>query len=340
MIKFMHWGKKPEGASAKEPHHPPVSDRPPAPAGLAEPGPPPFHDVPGALLDDTFAEAFGMAGTGLIITAPTAEWALEAARSATGFATSVIGCGVEAGIDYEMAPEDTPDGRPGVRILLFSFSAEALQKHVEARAGQCILTAPGTACFAGVARTDRPIKLGAHLRYFGDGFQSSKMIGDRRYWRIPVMDGEFVCEDETFAVADAVGGGNLILLGRSQAEVLRVAEIAAAAMRGVPDVILPFPGGLVRSGSKVGSKYKSMIASTNEAYSPVLRGRVASSLESEVESVLEIVIDGLSADAVAKAMAVGIEAALEAGGGLVRITAGNYGGALGPHHFHLRKLVA
>jgi formylmethanofuran--tetrahydromethanopterin N-formyltransferase len=154
------------------------------------------------------------------------------------------------------------------------------------------------------------------------------------------MDGEFVCEDETFAVADAVGGGNLILLGRSQAEVLHAAQVTAAAMRAVPGVILPFPGGLVRSGSKVGSKYKSMSASTNEAYSPVLRGRVASSLESEVRSVLEIVIDGLSADAVAKAMAVGIEAALEAGGGLVRITAGNYGGALGPHHFHLRKLVA
>ncbi len=291
-------------------------------------------------IDDTFAEAFGMVATGLIVTAPTDAWAMEAARVATGFATSVIGCGVEAGIDRRLPADETPDGRPGVRILLFCVSHDALQKQVDGRAGQCILTAPGTACFAGVAPTDYPIKLGAHLRYFGDGFQSSKLIGERRYWRIPVMDGEFLCEDESWAVADAVGGGNLILLGRSREAVLAAAEAAAKAIADVPDVILPFPGGLVRSGSKVGSKYASMIASTNEAFAPTLRAQSATALEPDVASVLELVIDGLSANAVAEAMRAGLAAARAQDGGLVRITAGNYGGKLGPHHFHLRDLTA
>lgn len=313
----------------------------PVQAGLSEQtSHPPSGRAAPVAIEETFAEAFGMVGTGLIITAPSMEWALEAARTATGFATSVIGCGVEAGIDGKLSPDETPDGRPGVRILLFSVSQGDLQKHVDGRAGQCILTAPGTACYAGVAPTGKPIKLGAHLRYFGDGFQSSKVIGDRRYWRIPVMDGEFLCEDETWAVTDAVGGGNLILLGRSQEAVLRAAEASAAAIAKVSDVILPFPGGLVRSGSKVGSRYASMIASTNDAYSPTLRAQTATALEPDVEAVLELVIDGLSAAAVANAMKAGLEAGREHGAGLTRITAGNYGGKLGPHHFHLRDLSA
>jgi formylmethanofuran--tetrahydromethanopterin N-formyltransferase len=247
---------------------------------------------------------------------------------------------VEAGIDRELSPSETPDGRPGVRILLFCISADALQTQVDNRAGQCVLTAPGTACFAGVAPTAKPVKLGGHLRYFGDGFQIAKMIGDRRYWRVPVMDGEFLCEDETWAVDDAVGGGNLILLGQSREAVLAAAEACAAAIRRVPDVILPFPGGLVRSGSKVGSKYKSMIASTNDAFAPTLRAQTKSDLDEKTASVLEIVIDGLSAKAVADAMKAGLLAARDAGQGLIRITAGNYGGKLGPHHFHLRELAA
>jgi formylmethanofuran--tetrahydromethanopterin N-formyltransferase len=291
-------------------------------------------------IDDTFAEAFGMTATGLIVTADSAEWAMQAALTATGFATSVIGCGVEAGIDRELSPAETPDGRPGVRILLFCVSLDALQGQVDGRAGQCILTAPGTACYAGVAPTAKPVKLGAHLRYFGDGFQIAKMIGGRRYWRVPVMDGEFLCEDETWAVDDAVGGGNLILLGRSREAALEAAEICAAAIRKVPDVILPFPGGIVRSGSKVGSKYKSMIASTNDAFAPTLRAQSESDLDDKTGSVLELVIDGLSAKAVAEAMKAGLLAAREAGRGLIRITAGNYGGKLGPHHFHLRELAA
>lgn len=295
----------------------------------------------GIAVEDTFAEAFDMAATGLVITAETAAWARIAGETMTGFATSVIGCGVEAGLERDLSPEETPDGRPGVRALLFGFDAASLQGQLLKRVGQCVLTSPGSACYAGTEGAKR-LKVGAGIRIFGDGHQVAKRLDGRRFWRIPVMDGEFVCEHDTGAVEGAVGGGNLLFLGRDFAGTLRVAEAAADAARRVPDVILPFPGGIVRSGSKVGSRYKGMIASTNDAYCPTLKGRPGSVLAPEVGAVLEIVIDGLSDAAVAAAMRAGLVAATQAGSaaGLLRVTAGNYGGQLGRHHFHLRDLLS
>ena len=294
----------------------------------------------GIPVEDTFAEAFDMAATAIVLTADTAHWAMVAGTTMTGFATSVIGCGVEAGIDRDLSEDETPDGRPGVRVLLFGFDAKSLGQQLLKRVGQCVLTSPGSACFAGVDGTPR-LKLGAGLRIFGDGFQVAKRLEGRRFWRIPVMDGEFLCEHDTGSVAGAVGGGNLLFLGRSPAGTLKVAEAAVEAARQVADVVLPFPGGVVRSGSKVGSRYKGMIASTNDAYCPTLKGRPRSALAPEVGSVLEIVIDGFSAEAVAASMRAALHAATACGAahGLVRVTAGNYGGNLGRHHFHLRDLV-
>jgi formylmethanofuran--tetrahydromethanopterin N-formyltransferase len=295
----------------------------------------------GVRIDDTFAEAFDMRGTALIVTAPTAHWARQAAISATGFATSIIACGVEAGIDRALAAEETPDGRPGVRVLLFAGSTEELQRQLVNRVGQCVLTAAGSACFAGLDG-ERRLKLGDGLRYFADGFQISKRLGERHYWRLPVMDGEFVCEATTGLTEGAVGGGNLILMATSADSALRAAESAAAAIAAVPDAIAPFPGGIVRSGSKVGSKYKALMASTNHHYCPTLRGAVDSALDPDTVSVLEIVIDGLTPDAVAAAMRAGLAACLALGPerGAARVGAGNYGGKLGRHHFHLRDLSA
>ena len=294
----------------------------------------------GVAIDDTFAEAFGMTGTRLVITADTADWARRAAESMTGFATSVIGCGVEAGIESALEPAATPDGRPGVAVLLFAVSRDALAKALTARVGQCVLTCAGTACFAGIAGETR-VPLGRSLRYFGDGLQRAKRVGGRRYWRIPVMDGEFLCEDQA-PVQDGVGGGNLLLLGRRSAAVLAAAERAVAAMRRIPEVIMPFPGGIVRSGSKVGSRYEFLMASTNDAYCPTIKGAVETALEPDITSVLEIVIDGLTEGAVGRAMAAGMRAAAAGGAaeGLTRITAGNYGGKLGKFHFHLRQLLS
>jgi len=294
----------------------------------------------GIRIDDTFAEAFGMRATALIITAESARWARQAALTMTGFATSVIGCGAEAGIDRALTAKETPDGRPGVRVLLFATSTGELQKQLQARVGQCVLTSPGSACYAGLDG-EEALRLGNALRYFADGWQISKKLGAKRYWRLPVMDGEFVCEATTGLTKQAVGGGNLLIMGRTSQTTQAAAEAAAAAIAAVPDVIAPFPGGIVRSGSKVGSKYKGVIASTNDAYCPTLRGAVATALDDDIGAVLEIVIDGLTSAAVAAAMRAGLAAIIKLGPkrGAVRVGAGNYGGKLGPHHYHLRDLL-
>ncbi len=295
----------------------------------------------GVVIDDTFAEAFPMKATRIVVTAHTPAWAMNAALAATGFATSVIGCGCEAGIEAELTPDATPDGRPGVALLLFAMSGKELAKQIERRVGQCVLTCPTTAVFAGLADGE-PVALAKNLRFFGDGWQIAKVIGGKRYWRIPVMDGEFVGE-ETTPVVKAVGGGNLLLLARDTDSALAGAEAAVQAMRRLPNVILPFPGGVVRSGSKVGSRYATLSASTNHAYCPSLANLVPdSALNADVRCVMEIVIDGLSAADVAAAMKAGIGAIVERGGtaGVSRLSAGNYGGKLGPFLFHLKEMAA
>jgi formylmethanofuran--tetrahydromethanopterin N-formyltransferase len=296
--------------------------------------------VRGVHIDDTFAEAFGMRATAVIITADSLGWARQAALSMTGFATSVIGCGCEAGIDRELTRKETPDGRPGVRVLVFAVSTSELQKQLQTRVAQCLLTSPSSACYAGIDGEEN-LRLGNALRYFGDGWQVSKRFGAKHFWRIPVMDGEFVCEATTGLTKQAVGGGNLLILGRTTQTTRAAAEAAVAAIRKVPDVVAPFPGGIVRSGSKVGSKYKGVPASTNDAYCPTLRGAVHSALDPDTKSVLEIVVDGLTSSAVASAMRAGIAAIVKLGPrrGATRISAGNYGGKLGPHHYYLRELL-
>jgi formylmethanofuran--tetrahydromethanopterin N-formyltransferase len=299
--------------------------------------------IDGVAIEDTFAEAFGMRATRLVITAANPLWARHAATTATGFATSVIACGCEAGIETILSPRETPDGRPGAAILIFAMSSKDLQKQLERRAGQCVLTCPTTAAYGGIpahAAHDW-LGLGRSLRYFGDGFQISKLIGGRRFWRIPVMDGEFVCDDK-IGLVKAIGGGNFLILAKDQQAALAAAERAVAAMNKVRNVILPFPGGVVRSGSKVGSKYKALLASTNDAYCPTLVGLTRSQLPAGVGAVLEIVIDGLDAQSISLAMREGIQAACANGRerGVLSITAGNYGGKLGPHHFHLKEVLA
>ena len=294
----------------------------------------------GVTIDDGFAEAFPMKATRLVITAHNLTWAYHAAVSATGFATSVIACGCEAGIERELGAHETPDGRPGLAVLLFAVSGKELAKQVERRVGQCVLTCPTTAVFAGIAEGEA-IALGKNLRFFGDGWQISKLIGGIRYWRVPVMDGEFVAQ-ETTAVTKAVGGGNLLMLARDLDTALAAAEAAVRAMRGLRNVVMPFPGGVVRSGSKVGSKYAALSASTNDAFCPSLFGLVEKTeITPETRCVLEIVIDGLTEADVGAAMRAGMDACIEIGaaGGLLRIAAGNYGGKLGPYHFHLHKLM-
>jgi len=309
----------------------------PIPACGTDPGSDSAMQWYGAEVEDTFAEAFEMWAARVVITAETPAWAWTAAQSMTGFATSVIGCGCEAGVERELSPDETPDGRPGVSVLMFAVRAEDLSQRLMERIGQCVLTTATTACYNGL-ESDQTVNVGGQLRYFGDGYQVSKRLDGRRFWRIPVMDGEFLVE-ERFGITRAVGGGNLILLGPDAVSTLRAAEAAVQAIRTVPGVTLPFPGGICRSGSKVGARrYKFLKASTNDAFCPTLRGLVpATQVPRDLNGVYEIVIDGLSLAAVEEAMRRGLQAAAQ--NGVRRITAGNYGGRLGQYQIHLRDLL-
>ena len=328
----------------------------------------------GVEIEDTFAEAFPMVAARAIITAETAGWAEIAAREAVGYATSVIACDAEAGIERALTPDQTPDGRPGVSVLFFSFNRDKLGLAVTNRVGQCVMTCATTACYNGLPNSEKTFRVGGSLRFFGDGFQTSKLLeqwlpggqelpspavvtmrasgpeqsscadpvpmlsaSKRRLWRVPVMDGEFLCDD-VFGTVKGVAGGNFIILAESQRAALEAAEQGVSAITSdLHDVILPFPGGVVRSGSKVGSKYKKLRASTNHAFCPSLRGVVKTALPEGVHGVYEIVIDGLSLAAVERATRVGVHAACRPG--VIRITAGNYGGNLGPHHIRLREVL-
>jgi len=289
------------------------------------------------LIVDTFAEAFRMRFVRLIITAADDYWLDVALRETTGYGSSVIGCDAEIGVERLLPTNETPDGRPGAAVLAFGFSTDALAKAIPNRVGQCLMTCPTTAVFNGLPDAEETLPLGKHLRYFGDGFQKSKLLGGRRYWRVPVMDGEFLLE-EKLGVAKGVAGGNIILQGTTPGVALDAARRASEALATLENVITPFPGGVVRSGSKVGSTYKGMVASTNDAFCPTLRGRVESELVEGANCVYEIVIDGTDEQAVGEAMKLALKTAADEG--VLAIGAGNYGGKLGKFHFYLHELLS
>jgi formylmethanofuran--tetrahydromethanopterin N-formyltransferase len=288
------------------------------------------------LIDDTFAEAFRMRYIRLIVTAHDDYWLQAAVTEFSGYASSIIACDAEAGLERRLSADETPDGRVGAALLAFGFSAEALGRAVLNRTGQCLMTCPTTAVYDGLPAAEERMPLGKSLRYFGDGFQKSKLVGNERFWRIPVMDGEFLVS-ESIGVAKGIGGGNIILQSADQAEALAAARRGVAAVAELAGAVTPFPGGVARSGSKVGSRYKRLKASTSGPFCPTLRGRVESQLHPDANYAYEIVIDGVDEAAVGGAMAAAMRAV--ASPAIVAISAGNYGGKLGKFHFNLRELL-
>jgi len=296
----------------------------------------------GVDIEDTFAEGFSMWGSRIIITAASKKWANTAATAMSGFATSVIACDCEAGIEAELKPGETSDGRPGTAVMVYGFSKGKLSASMLSRMGQCVLTCPSTAVFNGLpeAEADEMMDIGKSLRFFGDGFQVKMRMGDgwqqrRRFWRIPVMEGEFLVE-EKIGAKKAVAGGNFLIMGENQDATLRAAEASIEAIHRVPGVVTPFPGGLCRSGSKVGSTYKFLKASTNTPFCPSIKNSVKGSKVPEgANSVIEVVINGLNEASVKKAMGAGVDAATRVPG--VRwITAVNFDGKLGKFKMGLR----
>jgi len=289
-------------------------------------------------IEDTFAELFSMWAGRILITAESEKWALAAAQAATGFASSIIMSPAEAGIERMVSKEETPDSRVGVLIQIYNRTSRDLRNQMIARIGQCILTCPTTAAFDGLPESPRKMGIGRSVRLFGDGYQKKDLLYGREVWRIPVMEGEFIIEEQ-FGVTEAVAGGNFIIMAKSREAGLEAAEKAIDTIRrSVKGVIMPFPGGICRSGSKVGSRKYKLGASTNDAYCPKLRGLTESRLPPDVQSVYEIVINGLNLDAVRDAMREGIKAASTVEG-VVKISAVNFGGKLGPFKIALKELL-
>jgi formylmethanofuran--tetrahydromethanopterin N-formyltransferase len=297
----------------------------------------------GVEIEDTFAEGFSMWGSRIIITAATPKWADIAATSMTGFATSVIACDCEAGIESTILPDDSPDGRHGTAVMVYGFSRGKLSESMLNRLGQTVLTCPTTAVFNGLPaeEADEMLDIGKSIRFFGDGYQVKMRIGDgwqdrQRYWRIPVMEGEFLIE-EKMGAKKAVAGGNFLLMGESEETTVKAAETSIEAIHKIPNVITPFPGGLCRSGSKVGSTYKFLRASTNTPFCPSIKNSVKDSKVPEgVNSVIEVVINGLDEPSVMKAMGVGVDAATRVEG-VKWITAVNFDGKLGKFKMGLKE---
>lgn len=296
--------------------------------------------INGVEVEDTFAEAFPMYATRIIITAANRRWAMIAASKATGFGTSVIACPGETGIEALLSPKITPDNRIGVAIQIYHSDPANLKIVTIARIGQTVLTCPTTAAFNGLTKAVRKMSVGRALAKFGDGFEKEDTVYGRKVWRIPVMEGEFIVED-SFGITKGVAGGNILILAKSQEAGLEAAEKAVRAIRKYAKrVITPFPGGIVRSGSKVGSlKYPKLRATTNHLYCPTLKDVVKDTkLPPDVNSVYEIVINGLKREDVLLAMGIAIKAAASVPG-VIKIDAGNYGGKLGPYHLYLKEAL-
>jgi formylmethanofuran--tetrahydromethanopterin N-formyltransferase len=291
-------------------------------------------------ISDTFAEMFPMWVGRVLITADSEEWALTAARTATGLATSVIMSPAEAGIESLSSADATPDGRKGAIIQIYNRDRFDLKRQMILRIGQCVMTCPTASAFDAMPNAKRRLKVGRSIRLFGDGFQKKALVGERKVWKIPVMEGSFIVED-VFGVAEAVAGGNFLIMAKDKPSGLEAAEKAVEAIRAEGrHVILPFPGGICRSGSKAGSLKYKLKASTNHPFCPTLRDIVeGTQVPEDVKCIYEIVINGLSVDAVKNAMNLGIQAAASVPG-VARISAGNYGGRIGPFKAFLKETLA
>jgi formylmethanofuran--tetrahydromethanopterin N-formyltransferase len=294
--------------------------------------------INGVEIEDNFAEAFGIKVSRILITAATKKLALVAATEATGYGTSVIGCPAEAGIDGYVPPQETPDGRPGYIIMICNMNKDKLDHELLERVGMCILTAATTAVFDWMDEPDEKLKTGQKLKFFGDGYEQTLDIEGRKVHSIPLMSGEFLVEAE-LGIRAGVAGGNFFILAQNQPAGLLAADAAVDAIEAVPGAITPFPGGIVASGSKVGStKYKFLGASTNEKMCVTLKDEVEGcEIPENVNGVYEIVIDGVDEEAVKAAMKAGIEAAVKISG-VIQISAGNFGGNLGKYQIKLHDL--
>jgi formylmethanofuran--tetrahydromethanopterin N-formyltransferase len=295
-------------------------------------------ELNGIEIEDTFAEAFPIKIARILITGATRKWALVAAQETTGFATSVIGCPAEAGIEKVVNGDATPDGRPGVYIQICTFGFKSLEQQLLQRTAQCVLTAPTVAMWNGLPNAEKQFDTGYKLKYFADGFEEEIVVNGKKAVRIPMMQGDFIAENNIGA-QDGIAGGNFVILAENQMAALAAAESAVDAISEIEGTITPFPGGIVGSGSKTGAnKYKFLKATTNEKFCPSIKNKVeGSKVPDDVNGIYEIVVNGLDQNVISESLRAGIKAAVRIPG-VKKISAANYGGTLGPFKFNLHEL--
>lgn len=295
-------------------------------------------EINGVPIEDTFAEAFSMHMNRTIITAYDEEWARVTALETTGFGTSIILAPAEAGIEYTLGKDETPDGRPGVRVMFATAKKEALRQQVLARISQCVLTSPTACAYDDTPNPKEQYPLGKSIAMFGDGYQIKKgPIDGRVLWMVPRMSGTFVVQNE-FGRTKGVAGGNIIYCCEDVNSGMESGKAAVKAIENVEGAFTPFPGGLVGSGSKPSSQYNGMLASTNERYCPTIRATIPNTLvPANSEFVMEIVINGLTPEIVGEAMRVAIKEVCQYPG-VLNVGAGNYGGNLGKYKIQLHEL--
>jgi len=295
-------------------------------------------EINGVPIEDTFAEAFSMHMNRTIITAYEEDWARTTALETTGFGTSVIMTPSEAGIEYVLKPEESPDGRPGVRVIFATGSKQGIQEQLLARLGQCVLTSPTACAYDDTPDVVESYPVGKMIAMFGDGHQVKKgPIDGRVLWMLPRMSGTFVIQ-ESFGRTKGVAGGNIIYFCKDIESGMTSGKAGVKAIEGVEGAYTPFPGGLVGSGSKPSSRYKVLHASTNERYCPTMKGIIPDTLlPKDCNFVMEIVINGLTEKAVADATKAAILEVCKHEG-VIKISAGNFGGTLGKYKIHLHEL--
>ena len=305
------------------------------------------------LVDDTYAEAFRSIYGEILLTARDEKWLRHCVNAITGHSSSTILCDCEAGVaqwigldgpgSRSSTPLSTPDGRVGAVIQFHvprfrKDRREHLEQVMLARISQNALTCPTIRCFNRL-ETDDYFKLGRKIAFFGDHHQFRDTRFGKPGWVIPTLGGEFFLS-RRFGFQDGVMGGNLWFFGATDDAALEAAEKAAIAAEATPDTILPFPGGVAASGSKAGSSYKFLIASTYAEYCPTLKAKLgaASKVPDGVVSIQEIIINGQDQNSLNVATAAAIRAAADTPN-LLRISAGNYGGRLGKTFVHLHEVL-
>jgi len=297
-----------------------------------------------AEIEDTYAEAFDGIISRVIVTADHQEVLEKAAEDATATPSIVIGR-IEGGIEKYLDKHETPDGRNGALLQFWggideNKPLEEAVKKFEAelsfRIRQDILVKPFTALFDALPKADGKMEMMERVGHCGDGFEWKEQRYGRNMIVIPLMVSNFLIERE-LGYARGVMGANFWFMCETKRAVMEGGRKALDAIHQVLGVITPFD--VCSAGSKPETKFPLIGPTTNHPYCPTLKERLGekSKVPEGVNYIPEIVINGTSLEAVKEAMKAGIRSIADVNG-VVRVSAGNYGGKLGRHRIYLQEL--